>query len=87
MSTPMKFLAPTILLLVGMLPATADDTWFLKAVKASLVFQDDASGASGYPHVIEYLYRAETETIGLNAGSREHLREVARKLLTINVRI
>ena len=39
----MRFLAPTVLLLVGMLPATADETWFPKAVKASLVFQDDAN--------------------------------------------
>ena len=35
--------------------------------------------------LVEFLYCSETETIGLNAGSREHLREVARKLLTLDV--
>lgn len=37
--------------------------------------------------LIEFLYRTETETMGLGTGSREHLREVARMLLALNIRL
>ena len=35
--------------------------------------------------LVEFLYRTETETMGLSADSRERVREVARKLLTLDV--
>ncbi len=35
--------------------------------------------------LVEFLYRTETQAMGLNGVSREHLREVARFLLTIDV--
>jgi len=37
--------------------------------------------------LVEFLHRTETETMGLNARSRDHLREVARKLLGLDVRV
>jgi hypothetical protein len=45
------------------------------------------TGTRSADELIECLYRIETEAMELNAGSREHLREVAGMLLTIDVRI
>ena len=41
------------------------------------------AGTRSADELIEFLYRTETQAMGLNAGSCEHLREVARILLTI----
>lgn len=35
--------------------------------------------------MVDFLYRTETETMGLTGSSRDRLREVARKLLTLDV--
>ena len=43
------------------------------------------AGTRSEDELVEFLYHTETETMGLGAGSRERLREVARRLLTLNV--
>jgi len=45
------------------------------------------AGSRSEDELVEFLYRTETETMGLNPRSRQHLHEVARKLLTLDVRI
>ena len=43
------------------------------------------AGTLSEDELVEFLYRTETETMGLSADSRERVREVARKLLTLDV--
>jgi len=55
----MKFLVPTILLLVGGIAASADENSFAKAVKASLVFRDSSDPENKFPHVLKVYLRLE----------------------------
>jgi hypothetical protein len=43
------------------------------------------AGTRSEDELVESLYRTETETMGLTAGSRDRLRKIARKLLALNV--
>lgn len=45
------------------------------------------AGTRSEDELVEFLYRTETKTMGLSAGSQERVREVARKLLTLDVRL
>jgi hypothetical protein len=42
-------------------------------------------GSRSEDELVEFLYCTEKGLLGLNAGSHEHLRDVARKLLTLDV--
>ena len=55
----MRFLVPTILLLVGGIAASADENSFAKAVKASLVFQDSSDPENKIPHLLKVYLRLE----------------------------
>jgi hypothetical protein len=43
------------------------------------------AGSRSKDELIDCLYQIETETMGLGSGSRERLRDVASKLLTLDV--
>ena len=45
------------------------------------------AGTRSEEELIEFLHRTETETMGLNPRPRESLREVARQLLSLDVRV
>jgi len=55
----MRFLVPTILLLIGGIASSADEHSFAKAVKASLVFQDSSDPENKFPHVLKVYLRLE----------------------------
>jgi hypothetical protein len=42
-------------------------------------------GTRSEEELIDFLFRTETETIGLNPVGREHLRPIAQELLKLNV--
>jgi len=44
------------------------------------------TGRRSEEELVEFLYQTETDTMGLVGGSHPHLREVARKLLALDIR-
>ncbi len=55
----MKVLISVALILLCLLSVGAEENSFSNAVKASLLFQDDTTFASGYPHNLKVILRLE----------------------------